>query len=90
MSDNAEKTGAAFQAEAQAAFPNPRAAATAIISYYAELLDVDASTKSTVKGYIQNASGFGQFVTSVSSQGQTGWASPTPIILENGADEFNH
>ena len=84
MSDNVEETGAAFQAAEAQSFPNPRAAATAIISYYPELLDVDAATKSTVKGYIQNASGFSQFVTSIGTQGQTGWAPPTPIILENG------
>ena len=85
MNNNAEETGAAFEtAEVQASFPNPRAAATAIVSYYPELVDVDASTKSTVKGYIQNASSFGQFVTAISGQGQTGWAPPTDIILENG------
>ena len=65
-------------------FPNPRAAATAIVSYYPELLDVDAATKSTVKSYIQGASAFGQFTSAISNQGQTGWAPPAPIILENG------
>lgn len=83
MNDDAKETGAAT-AEAQASFPNPRAAATAIVFYYPELVDVDASTKSTVKGYIQNASSFGQFATAISGQGQTGWAPPTDIILENG------
>jgi len=88
MSDNVKETGAAIGAKealaAESFFPNPKAAATAIISYYPELLDVDAATKSTVKGYIQNAGAFGQLTTTISNQGQTGWAPPTPIILENG------
>jgi len=65
-------------------FPNPRAAATAIVSYYPELLDVDAATKSKVKNYVQGASEFGQFTSAISNQGQTGWAPPAAIILENG------
>ena len=86
MSDNVGETRAAIDAtEAQAAGPlNPLAAAIAIVSYYPELLDLDASTKSTVKGYIRNATGFQQLVQSISSQGPDVWAVPTPIILENG------
>ena len=83
MNNNADETGAAT-AEAEGSFPNPRVAATAIVSYYPELVDVDATTKPTVKGYIQNASGFGDLVKSISTQGQPDWAPPTDIILENG------
>lgn len=88
MSEKIEETRAAFEAaEAQAgalAFPSPAAAAAAIVSYYPELVDLDASTQAKVKGYIQNANGFEQFIHSISSQGQTGWGPPAPIILENG------
>ena len=48
MSENIEATRAASEtAEAQAAalaFPNPTAAAAAIIAYYPELVDLDTST----------------------------------------------
>jgi hypothetical protein len=88
MGENIEETRAASEAaEAQAAapaFPNPKAAAAAIIAYYPELVDLDTSTKNKVQGYIRNASGFEQFVHSISGQGQSDWAPPTPIILENG------
>ena len=84
MSDNFEQTGAATEAVETSSFPNPKAAATAIVSNYPELLDVDASTKSTVKAYIQNASAFNQLSSSISAQGQSKWAVATPIILEDG------
>ena len=90
MSGNSEETSAFRDAaDAASAFPTPRAAATAIVSYYPELLDVDAATKSTVKGYIQNANAFAQFSSAIASQGQTGWGPPEPIILEDGQPARN-
>jgi len=49
MGENIEETRAASEAaEAQAAapaFPNPTAAAAAIVAYYPELVDLDTSTQ---------------------------------------------
>ena len=89
MGENIEATRAASEtAKGQAAAPafpeNPTAAAAAIVAYYPELVDLDKSTRTKVQEYIRNASGFEQFVQSISGQGQSDWAPPTPIILENG------
>jgi hypothetical protein len=86
MNEERDETHAPLETQAAAAFgfPGPAAAAAAIIAYYPELIDLDASTQAKVKVYIRNANDFEQFVSAVGSQGQTGWAPPSPIILENG------
>jgi hypothetical protein len=89
MNENIEATRAASEtAKGQAAAPafpvNPAAAAAAIVAYYPELVDLDTSTQTKVQGYIHNAGGFQQLKDSISAQGKSNWAPPTPIILENG------
>lgn len=69
MSENIEATRAASEtAEAQAAALafTPAAAAAAIVAYYPELVDLDTSTQTAVKDHIRKASGFEQFVQSIS------------------------
>ena len=92
MNEERDETQATLGTQAAAAAPGftgPAAAAAAIIAYYPELVDLAASTQAKVKGYIHNANDFEQFVSAVGSQGQTGWAPPSPIILENGQPAKN-
>lgn len=66
-------------------FKSPRDAAIAVVGTHPQLVSSDQQTSARiVNNHIATASGLGDLITAISSQGENGWAVVTPSVDKDG------